>query len=423
MPNVGVEPIIRPIGKSGVEGMPSDIVMFGGSAPGEFCISHPSLATHVRTSEAQYYDENTVIQTAAIDEPRYDYDPVDGLGGWLFEKAKINYCWWNRDLTQATWVKVNSTIDADANTAPNGAAEMDTIVENAAAATQHGIHQSISLTISQVYTWSAFVKPLNRTACYLSPGFGGKYCMFDLSGAGSIGDNAGIIYSSIERIGTTDTYRVAITFIATSTAAQNHDILAATGTTLGNQTYNGLVRDSIAAWGAQHEDLELSSVIYTIGANRARFQDGMTLDTSDILTMQDTYVRMSYRSHERIALTQNLLAVVFTGLLTNSISHYLTDAPSDNAVFFVQDGAGASTTSTTALVTPDWKQDYEFRGWRTAGNAHHSLMDGDGNADGASTVGAGTSAWNANCQGLDFFSATYPGSYKITGWELGNGHR
>lgn len=50
------------------------------------------------------------IEVVAADMPRFDYDPVTlALKGLLWEDARTQVALWNRDLTNAAWVKTNVT--------------------------------------------------------------------------------------------------------------------------------------------------------------------------------------------------------------------------------------------------------------------------------------------------------------------------
>lgn len=60
------------------------------------------IITFTRASSATYWDANGVLQAAAIDEPRFEYDP-DSLveQGFLLEEQRTNYVWPSLFVTQA----------------------------------------------------------------------------------------------------------------------------------------------------------------------------------------------------------------------------------------------------------------------------------------------------------------------------------
>lgn len=94
------------------------------------------LSAFTRASVGTYFDDNIVLQTAAVDTPRYSYRTVDSGASieesrqqpldafLLIESAATNECLYNRDLTNAAWTKTNLTasktqtgIDGVANSA------------------------------------------------------------------------------------------------------------------------------------------------------------------------------------------------------------------------------------------------------------------------------------------------------------------
>ena len=61
------------------------------------------IITFTRNSAATYWDENGVLQAAAIDEPRLDHDPLTGKSlGILIEEQRTNYITDSED--PSTWV-------------------------------------------------------------------------------------------------------------------------------------------------------------------------------------------------------------------------------------------------------------------------------------------------------------------------------
>lgn len=69
-----------------------------------------SLLTFTRSTTATYFDSAGLLQTAAVDALRYEYDPVTlEIKGALLEGARTNVALWNRDCTNAAWTKTNIT--------------------------------------------------------------------------------------------------------------------------------------------------------------------------------------------------------------------------------------------------------------------------------------------------------------------------
>src|SRR5690349_9593952 len=103
---------------------------YGGAVPVlsmDFTVSPllPGFLSFNRGSNGTYFNSSGVLQTAANDTARFDYDPVPlSLRGLLMEDASTNYALWCRDLTNAAWTKTSMTtaktatgIDGTANSA------------------------------------------------------------------------------------------------------------------------------------------------------------------------------------------------------------------------------------------------------------------------------------------------------------------
>lgn len=108
------------------------------------------LVTATRASTGTYVDANGVIQTAAINEPRFDHDPVTGESlGLLIEEARTNLVTYSEQFDNAAWTK-----DADAGAiapvvtpnfaeAPDGTNNADRIVFNRGTGTYSLVQQNL----------------------------------------------------------------------------------------------------------------------------------------------------------------------------------------------------------------------------------------------------------------------------------------
>ena len=67
--------------------------------------------TFTRASTATYFDRLGVLRTAAVNEPRIDYDPATGeCKGLLIEEQRTNLLTYSEDFTQGYWGKHNGTV-------------------------------------------------------------------------------------------------------------------------------------------------------------------------------------------------------------------------------------------------------------------------------------------------------------------------
>lgn len=116
-----------------------------------------NLLTFTRASTGTYFDSTGTLQTAAVDEPRFDHDPVTGEPlGLLIEEQRTNLLLWSEDFDNAAWTKTSVTVSANVRTAPDGTATADKlIVDNGAATVSAYLIQSgVSKSANAVLTTS-----------------------------------------------------------------------------------------------------------------------------------------------------------------------------------------------------------------------------------------------------------------------------
>jgi hypothetical protein len=81
--------------------------------------------TFTRSTTATFVGSNGLIQTAAINAPRFDYNPVTlAPNGLLIEEQRVNSLLYSDQFQQATWSKVG-VVTANATTAPDGTTTAD----------------------------------------------------------------------------------------------------------------------------------------------------------------------------------------------------------------------------------------------------------------------------------------------------------
>ncbi|SDK40756.1 Putative Ig domain-containing protein [Pseudomonas delhiensis] len=125
--------------------------------PGIMSLTRPSIGT--------YFDPTAVLQVAANDQPRFDYDPVTlTLRGLLIEEQRTNLFLQSTNLTSASWVKGQFTV---------ASGQPSVFGDNSAfslAPTSNGIqpqfYQSVGIS-GTVQTISWIVKSDGATAAYI----------------------------------------------------------------------------------------------------------------------------------------------------------------------------------------------------------------------------------------------------------------
>lgn len=127
------------------------------------------LATNIvsctRSSTATYLGSNGLIQTAAVNTPRVEYDVDGNVLGLLVEEARTNYVKHSAALNSTpTWEPAGNgatTVNANVTTAPDGTTTADRVNVGGSGF----IFQIVSgLTANTQYTASWFVKADSATA-------------------------------------------------------------------------------------------------------------------------------------------------------------------------------------------------------------------------------------------------------------------
>ena len=121
-------------------------------------VSGNNLITFTRNSPATYVGEDGLIKTAAVNEPRFDHNPVTGDSlGLLVEEQRTNSLLQSENFS-TTWVLQTATLNSNATTAPNGT----TTAEKLIVTNGQGIgaaNQEVSKAASSItYTFSVFIK-------------------------------------------------------------------------------------------------------------------------------------------------------------------------------------------------------------------------------------------------------------------------
>jgi hypothetical protein len=214
-----------------------------------------------RASVATYYDADGVLQTAAIDEPRYAYDPETGdFEGLLIEEQRTNLFTYSEQFDNSAWTKTNVTITANAEVAPDGTTTADKIVENNATGIHHLWHTGRNVASGSTYTFSLFVKKSERNVLIRLDNISASSTwngvtptvIFDFA-TESITVNNGSINSGFIPY-PNGWYRLYVTGVATATTNTSPNILLVSGTSAGSANYEGDGTSGLFIWGAQLEE-------------------------------------------------------------------------------------------------------------------------------------------------------------------------
>jgi len=219
-------------------------------------ISGNNLVTFTRSTTATYVGSDGLIKTAAINEPRFDHNPLTRESlGLLIEEARTNLLTYSQDLT--TWNPINLSVSNNVSTAPDGTTTADKIIPS----TSDVIHIIYSAnTISSItgtYTVSIFAKADGYNFLILAldgasdgglfPGVAG-FSLID--GTYQITD--GTVSASSQNLGN-GWYRLSVTGTSSSTVTASPYVCPATGKAFGNAYFAGNGTSGVLVWGAQVE--------------------------------------------------------------------------------------------------------------------------------------------------------------------------
>jgi hypothetical protein len=118
--------------------------------------------------------------------PRLDYS-LGGCPNILLEPQRTNLTTYSEQFDDASWIKINSSVTANADISPDGYTNADRIYDNAASG-QHRVGKNISVVSATTYTFSVFAKKGSLRYCYLltTAGVASDRYYFDLQDGVSI---------------------------------------------------------------------------------------------------------------------------------------------------------------------------------------------------------------------------------------------
>lgn len=232
-----------------------------------------AVSNYTPTTTATVTNYIPVLETAAINAPRFDYNPITQAAlGLLIEEQRTNLRTYSEDFTNAVWTKSAASIAADTVIAPDGTLTGDKLVEDTATS-RHFVTTTLTLTANTVYTLSVYMKAGERTTASF-----GNSSTANWVAASSIVVNlaTGVITSgtgTIQSVGN-GWYRVSITQTF-GPANANGGMIIDLQTTAG---YTGNGYDGIFIWGAQLEaGAFATSYIPTVASQVTRSADAASM--------------------------------------------------------------------------------------------------------------------------------------------------
>ena len=233
-----------------------------------------SRVTFTRSTTATRVNASGLIETVAINGPRFDYDPVTlAPKGLLIEEQRTNLLTYSEQFDNAAWTKAGSTVTANATASPDGTVDADKLVESATTGT-HQATSSAPMTSGSAQVFSFYAKKAERSkVSFGGGGFGGQgfYVVWDLD-AGTLSDNLGG-KGSIVAAGN-GWYRCVVAFTPSNGNAPIIYVADNSGI-----SYTGDGTSGIYLYGAQLEaGAFATSYIPTVASQVTRTADQTTID-------------------------------------------------------------------------------------------------------------------------------------------------
>jgi hypothetical protein len=245
--------------------------------------------TFTRASTATFVGSDGLIQSAAINAPRFDHDPVTlACKGLLIEEARTNLLFRSQEFDSVIWIKSGSTVTANSANSPDATTTADLLVEDFGLSS-HVVQQSIasSLAAGQPYTLSVFAKAASHTSFQILPSTtafaSALFANFLLTGSGSVGASNGVT-ASIQPF-PNGWYKCSVTVSSVTGGIGGFAVFLANNNNSNAAraiSYQGNGAQAVYLWGAQLEaGFFPTSYIPTAAASVVRSADVCSITGSD----------------------------------------------------------------------------------------------------------------------------------------------
>ena len=209
-----------------------------------------------RGSTGTFVGSNGLIQSAAINAPRFDHDPVTlASRGLLIEEQRQNLLQRSEEFDNTYWIPTRAPqATANAAVSPDGSTTADKLIADTTAASNHRIDRSpITLALNTIYTVSVFAKANEYTGIALGVGLNATQGVnYSLVGAGTATPVSGSGHTGTIQQLANGWYRCTATFTSDAATAI-HRVAIYVGQNGTTFTYTGDNTSGIFIWGAQLE--------------------------------------------------------------------------------------------------------------------------------------------------------------------------
>jgi hypothetical protein len=223
--------------------------------------------TFTRASTGTFFNSAGVLTSAAVDAPRFDYNPSTlAAQGLLIEEARTNLLTYSAQYDNAAWTKEASvSVSANTTVAPDGTTTGDTVTADV----DRAIYQSVTATIGTTYCQSVFIKAGTATSILFRDDTGAGRNITINPSTGAITATGGTLVTSGSQAIGNGWWRYWFAYVADATTVRG---LLRPSTGGAAQTY--------IVWGAQTEAGSFpTSYIPTTTTALTRSEDKASVNT------------------------------------------------------------------------------------------------------------------------------------------------
>jgi hypothetical protein len=309
-----------------------------------------------RGSTGTFVGSDGLIQSAAINAPRFDHDPLTlACKGLLIEESRTNLVLQSENHPSASWNKTGATVASASNSAPDGAATSNLVSEDISVGL-HRMFQSTAYVSGTSYSISCFLKYAGRQFVAIThPTVGANgVAIFDIQNGTITLSQAGITSSIIAY--PNGWYRCVVNGVSTTTGGSSHIIQ---GSTTGNSltgSYLGLNGPAFYIYGSQVEAGAFpTSYIPTTTGSVVRSADLCSITGADFTTVYNQSEVSIFSEFE--FQVNNASSVVHCNNGTSNEVMALSQfaGPSRLAIFVVDGGVTQAAINTTANLNQVYK--------------------------------------------------------------------
>ena len=295
--------------------------------------------TFTRASTATFVGSDGLIQSAAINAARFDYNPTTLASlGLLMEESRTNLVLQSENHPSASWSKTGLTVASASNTNPSGAATSNLVSEDASVGL-HRMFQSTAYVSGTSYSISCFLKYAGRQFVAIThPAVAANgVAIFDIQNGTITLSQAGIT-SSITAY-PNGWYRCVVNGVSTTTGGSSHIIQGSTTGGVLTGSYSGLNGAAFYIYGSQVEAGAFpTSYIPTTTASVVRSGDACSITGADFTgfyNQSEGTIVGSGSTNQPIIISGTVLFKAFDGTDNNRIQVGMTNSPTEGIRPFI----------------------------------------------------------------------------------------